>query len=110
MPPKRSVNVKISSRININTTYFNGECWYHLNDNKKNKSVSFTRQDLKAIFEKKDELKAASKKVIQIHHSGITQVKKKSVKSTRNISGSSSEDGENGLNQHEEYDGCYSDY
>lgn len=57
------VSVKISDRTTVGVSRFRGKTWYHIKQQKKDKSVSLAKDELKLLFGKKDKLIKASQKV-----------------------------------------------
>ena len=55
------VTVKLTERISVNVTEFNGMVWFHFKDNRKQKSLSLNKGDMSALFANKKDLIAASK-------------------------------------------------
>ena len=59
---KQSNNIRrieISNRIFVVVTRFQGKTWYHIRQTAKDKCVSLMKDELSALFLKKDELKQA---------------------------------------------------
>ena len=67
--------VKISDRVAVNISLFNGVLWYHLKDLYKSKTMSVSEKDLKTLISRKEELLEAGKKVKK--HSSSLKAKKK---------------------------------
>ena len=59
----RYVSISISDRTSVDVTKYRGSIWYHIENKKKDKSVSLTREELRTLFDKKNKLKAAAAKV-----------------------------------------------
>lgn len=69
------LSVKISERITVNVSDYNGNIYFHVRDNRKEKSVSLAKRDFSALFKKKAELIEAARKISK----GRVEKKKTSV-------------------------------
>lgn len=74
------LTVKVSERLSVNVSEFQGDIWYHMKDMKKSKNISVTSKDMDKLFKHKRDLIEAGKKVQQAVKKRKTKPKKRQKK------------------------------
>lgn len=81
------LSVKITERITVNVSDYNGSIYFHVRDNRKEKSVSLAKRDFGALFKKKSELIEAARKIskgrVEKKKMSFSQKKKNSKRESR---------------------------